>query len=93
MVVDEEDEEPAEDTAGQKRKVCTKLARVSNQSLIVISARPLPNPQNPLRGPRGVSPHHLRSRLLSPSKKMMKSKHMDPMPWILTVSVLVSCSS
>ena len=30
MVVDEEDEEPAEDTAGQKRKVCTKLARVSD---------------------------------------------------------------
>lgn len=53
----------------------------------------LPNPQSPLRGLRGVSPPRPRSRLLSPSKRMTKSKHPDPVPSVLIVSVLISCFS
>ena len=59
----------------------------------LFSALLLPDPRSPLRGLRGISPHHPRSRLLSPSKRMRKSNYPDPMSFILTVSVLVSCFS
>jgi len=52
----------------------------------------LPNPQSPLRGLRGVSHPRPRSRPLSPSKRMTKSKHPGPTPpSVLTIPVLISC--
>jgi len=53
----------------------------------------LPNPRSQLPGLRGISPRHPRNRLLSPSKRMTKSKHPDHVPFMLPVSVPVSCFS
>ena len=57
----------------------------------LFSALLLPNRRSRLQGLREISPHHPRSRLLSPSKRVMRSKHPDPMPFIFTISVFVSC--
>lgn len=59
--------------------------------LRLFSALLLPNLRSQLPGLRGVSPHRPRSRLLSPSRRMTKSKHPDPMPFMFTIPVLVSC--
>jgi len=45
-----------------------------------LSALLPPNRRSQLQGLREPSPHHLRSRPPSPSKRVMRSKHLDHMP-------------
>lgn len=45
-----------------------------------LSALLLPNRQSQLQGLRELSPHHPRSRRPSPSKRVMRSKHLDHTP-------------
>lgn len=87
-VDDDEDEEPAEEGAGQKRKVCIHSAifsAITHLRTPLFSVPLLPNRRSLLQGLRGASRHHPRSRLLSPSKRTKKSRYSDPTPFTLTV--------